>query len=66
MISPQRVDEINAAIVKLQGDLQEGKKVYKEILHNGEAKNELQKPPIKLLVAGSPHYMTSYVKITSW
>ena len=43
MISSQRVAEINAAIVKLQGDLQEGKKVYKEILDSGGSKAQAEK-----------------------
>ena len=43
MISSQRVAEINAAIVKLKGDLQEGKKVYKEILDSGGSKAKAEK-----------------------
>ena len=66
MISPQRVAEINAASVKLQGDLQEGKKVYKEILDSGGSKATAEKASMLLLVAGSPHYMTTYVLRTSW
>ena len=43
MIPSQRVAEINAAIVKLQGDLQEGKKVYKETLASGGSKAQAEK-----------------------
>ena len=42
-IPAKRVAEINAAIVKLQGDLQEGKKVYKEILDSGGSKAQAGK-----------------------
>ena len=62
MISSHWVAEINAAIVS---DIQEGKKAYMETLASGGSKAQAEKPPMLLLVAGSPHYMTSYVKTTS-
>ena len=42
-IPAKRVAEINAAIVKLQGDIQEGKKVYKETLEQGGSRAQAEK-----------------------